>query len=166
MAKAAPRRLQPGASLCGIRGIVVQTDPFVRDAHVLFKNGGPFSDGHLHAVQLVGGFVGGIPDPDLRVSRLQQVDLVQLQLRGGGRVLRDAVHDGEVLLSVFQEAHHLVDILQGNARRGGDDRLVGFGDPLQERPIQERTARDLDDIEIVFLDEIDGGFIEGGCTWP
>ena len=65
---------------------------------------------------------------------------------------------------MLKKAHHFIDILKGNPRSGGDDRLFRACNSFQERPIRKRATCDLYNIEIMFFDEIHGLLIERGTN--
>src|SRR5208283_5402608 len=127
---------------------------------MLFKNGDSLAYGNLNGFHVFWVFMRGISYPDLRVARLENVDLVELRTSRGSRVLRYAMHDCEVLFPVLEKADYLIDILQCDTRCGGDDRFPGLDDPFKKGPVSKRTACHLDNIEVVFFDQIDGFFVE------
>ena len=102
-----------------------------------------------------------IADAQLRVALPQNVDLVELQVDMRRRILRDARHQREILVAMAHEGDDVVHVGEADAGGGADDRQVGAGDRLEQRPVGEGAAGDLEDVEPVLDDALDRRLVEG-----
>src|SRR5450432_2358307 len=130
---------------------------------MFFKNRGSLRDRHLHGLKLAGPLVSRIANVNARVAAAKQVNLIQIQIRISGRIFADAVQDGYGPFAVAVEAHHTVDVLERLSRGGQDHGPRGRCYLLGQRPVGQAAARDLQVLEAMLDDLVDGSLIPWGA---
>jgi hypothetical protein len=65
-------------------------------------------------------------------------------------------------VAVGEEGHHVIDVFLRGSAGGHDDRLARLGDALDEEPVVDVGAGDLDDRQVELFAQIHRGFVEGG----
>ena len=128
---------------------------------MLLEQRSALRDRHRDGQRLVRVLVRRVSDAQVGIARAQEIDLVELQVACGRRILRDAGHQREIALAVAHEGHDVIDVEQLDPGGRADDGQIGPPDRLDQRPVGERAARDLQDVEAVRDDAIDGGLVEG-----
>jgi hypothetical protein len=104
-----------------------------------------------------------VTDHGLGITILKECDLPEIQFFSWCRIDAHAMHQGVLHLSVIEEAHQIVDLLDGESSGGDDNRETALGQLLDERPISRRRAAELGHLYVELQHLVDRGLIEGSA---
>src|SRR4051794_368795 len=127
---------------------------------MLLENGCALCDGQLDSCCVARLLMCGEAHDQPGIPGLEQVDLIQVEVFGHNGVFRNTMQQREILPTMLEEAHDVVDVIKRCTTTRCNYRPFDKGDAFKERPIGERATSDLDDVIVMPFDEIHRCLIE------